>query len=100
MPELPLEILLVSFGMLLPLTIAVGILVTFRIAGPVYRFEKYLQQVIDGEAVGPCRIRNGDEFTELCDLINQATAVVRAARAPEGEKPEQKEERPELRKAG
>jgi hypothetical protein len=100
MPELPLEILLVSFGMLLPLTIAVGILVTFRIAGPVYRFEKYLQQVIDGEAVGPCRIRKGDEFAELCDLINQATALVRGAQAPEGEKPEPKEERPELRKAG
>ena len=98
MPELPLEILLVSFGMLLPLTIAVGILVTFRIAGPVYRFEKYLSQVINGEEVGPCRIRDGDEFQELCDLINQATAPLREGRTRETKKPE--EERPELRKAG
>jgi hypothetical protein len=98
MPELPLEILLVSFGMLLPLTIAVGILVTFRIAGPVYRFEKYLTQVINGEEVGPCRIRDGDEFQELCDLINQATAKLREARTSETKKTE--EERPELRKAG
>ena len=98
MPELPLEILLVSFGMLLPLTIAVGILVTFRIAGPVYRFEKYLKQVIDGEEVGPCRIRDGDEFQELCELINQATAPLREARTSEPKKTE--EERPELRKAG
>ena len=95
---LPLEILLVSFGMLLPLTIAVGILVTFRIAGPVYRFEKYLKQVIDGEEVGPCRIRDGDEFQELCELINQATAPLREARTSEPKKTE--EERPELRKAG
>jgi hypothetical protein len=98
MPELPLEILLVSFGMLLPLTIAVGILVTFRIAGPVYRFEKYLSQVINGEEVGPCRIRDGDEFQELCDLINQATAPLREARTNETKKAE--EEHQELRKAG
>ncbi len=98
MPELPLEILFVSFGMLLPLTIAVGILVTFRIAGPIFRFEKYLQQVIRGEEVGPCRIRTGDEFQELCDLINQATARLRETRAGEAKEPD--EERQELRKAG
>jgi hypothetical protein len=98
MPELPLEILLVSFGMLLPLTIAVGILVTFRIAGPVYRFEKYLQQVLRGEEVGPCRIRKGDEFVELCELINQVTSALQAARTQEGKRPE--DERKELRKAG
>ena len=98
MPELPLEILLVSFGMLLPLTVAVGILVTFRIAGPVYRFEKYLEQVIRGEEVGPCRIRKGDEFQELCELINQATAAMREARADELQKTGT--ERKELRKAG
>lgn len=77
MPELPLEILTVSFGMLLPLTAAIGILVTFRIAGPVYRFESYLRGVLDGKETGPCRIRKGDEFGELCELINQVTASAR-----------------------
>jgi hypothetical protein len=103
MPELPLEILLVSFGMLLPLTIAVGILVTFRIAGPVYRFEKYLKSVIRGEEVGPCRIRQGDEFQELCELINQATAATRELRAKELAKIDAtpaREQPQELRKAG
>ena len=101
MPELPLEILLVSFGMLLPLTIAVGILATFRIAGPVYRFEKYLKAVIRGEEVGPCRIRKGDEFQELCELINEATAAMREQRAGEMERVSTApEERKELRKAG
>lgn len=103
MPELPLEILLVSFGMLLPLTIAVGILVTFRIAGPVYRFEKYLKAVLRGEEVGPCRIRKGDEFQELCELINQATAATREQLAKELAKVDATpaQEKPqELRKAG
>jgi signal peptidase II len=99
MPELPLEILLVSFGMLLPLTIAVGILVTFRIAGPVYRFEKYLKAVIRGEETGPCRIRKGDEFQELCELINQASAAFRE-RGGEKRVPEPEGEPGELRKAG
>jgi hypothetical protein len=101
MPELPLEILLVSFGMLLPLTIAVGILVTFRIAGPVYRFERYLKSVLRGEELGPCRIRQGDEFQELCELINQATASLREQLASEQKPaPAGDEERETLRKAG
>ena len=81
MPELPLEILMVSFGMLLPLTIAVGILVTFRIAGPVYRFEQYLKAVIRGDEVGPCRLRKGDELQELCQLISDATEPARLRNA-------------------
>lgn len=101
MPELPLEILLVSFGMLLPLTVAVGIMVTFRIAGPVYRFEKYLKAVIRGEESGPCRIRQGDEFQELCELINQATASLREQQSGERTRIElEPAARDELRKAG
>jgi hypothetical protein len=76
MPRLPLEILLFSFGMLLPLTLVVGILVTHRIAGPVHRFEQHLRQVARGEQVGPCRIRKGDELRELCDDINLAIAAL------------------------
>ena len=96
MPELPIEILAVSFGMLLPLTVSIGILVTFRIAGPVYRFEEYLKQVIRGEEVGPCRLRKGDELNELCDLINQATEPLRIRLANE----EPSSEESELKKAG
>lgn len=99
MPELPIEILLVSFGMLLPLTIAVGILVTFRIAGPVYRFESYLKSVLRGEEIGPCRIRKGDEFQELCELLNQVTAALREQQ-PRDPRRVAEPEREELRKAG
>lgn len=83
LPELPIEILAVSFGMLLPLTIAVGVMVTFRIAGPVYRFEKYLRAVADGEEVRPCKLRDGDELLELCDLINEVTEPLRVKNANE-----------------
>ena len=79
MPRLPLEILLVSFGMVLPMTVAIGIVITHRIAGPVYRFEQYLGQVGRGEARGECRLRKGDEFTELAAIITEVTEPLREA---------------------
>ncbi len=77
LPELPIEILLFSFGMLMPLTLAVGVLVTFRIAGPVYRFEQFLRAVKGGKQLGPCKLRDGDELQELCTLINEVTEPLR-----------------------
>ena len=76
-PHVLFEILLFTFGLLLPLIFAVGVLVTHRFAGPIYRFEQYLTQVIAGQQVGPCKIREGDELWELCELINQATEPLR-----------------------
>jgi hypothetical protein len=62
---------LLTAGVFVPLMAAVGILLTFRIAGPVYRFEKHLQQLLRGEQPGKCSIRKHDEFAELCALLNQ-----------------------------
>ena len=90
LPSLMFEVLLFSFGLLLPLIFTVGVLVTFRIAGPVYRFEQYLGQVARGEQNGPCRIRKGDELQDLCDRINEATLVLREAPSPA---PEQEPQR-------
>jgi len=91
LPELPIEILVFSFGMLLPLTVALGIVVTFRIAGPIYRFEQYLKQVLRGEAVGPCRLRDGDQLQSLCELINQVTEPLRTKQVRLVEKDEERE---------
>lgn len=78
------ESLLSSFVLFLPLTFAVGILTTFRFAGPIYRFEMFLRQVIRGEKPADCRLRQGDELKDFCELINEATAPLREA-APEAE---------------
>jgi len=84
LPELPIEILLFSFGMLMPLTVAIGVLVTFRIAGPIYRFEQFLKAVHSGTQIGPCKLRKGDELQDLCELINQVTEPLRRQqRTPE-----------------
>ncbi len=72
MPSIISEILIFTFGLVLPLIFAVGVLITHRIAGPIYRFEQYLKAVVEEKANGPCRIRSGDELQELCDVINAA----------------------------
>jgi nitrogen fixation/metabolism regulation signal transduction histidine kinase len=80
------EALLVSLLFLVPMTVGVGILATFRIAGPIYRFETYLDQVARGEEVGPCKLRKGDQLQGLCEKINEALAAARDAKdAGEGE---------------
>lgn len=76
-PGIMLKVLVLSLAVLLPIIFAFGVLLTFRIAGPIYRFEKYLESVARGEQVGPCMIRSGDKLQSLCDRINEATAPLR-----------------------
>jgi len=76
-PSLLYRSLAFSVLIALPLTLLVGVQATFRITGPIYRFESYLKEVIRGTQLGPCKIREGDALPELCELINQATEPVR-----------------------
>jgi signal peptidase II len=76
-PEVLVQSLLLTFCVVLPLVFLVGVLLTFRIAGPVYRFEAYLKQILRGENPGECKLRKGDQLNELCDLINQVTLPLR-----------------------
>lgn len=47
---------------------AVGILMTHRIAGPVCRFEQYFCALARGEGSGPRRIRSCNELQEVCGI--------------------------------
>jgi signal transduction histidine kinase len=78
MPSIISEILIFTFGLVLPLIFAVGVLITHRIAGPIYRFEEHLKDVAEDRASGPCQIRVGDELQELCDAINNAVKHLQA----------------------
>jgi len=85
-PGIMQRMLLFSAGMCLPATIAVGIVLTHRIAGPIYRFKQHLNSVAAGEVVGKCRIRKRDEMQGLCDSLNRALSAAFASQPPvEGE---------------
>ena len=87
LPSLPLEIFFVAFFLLLPLTMAVGVVCTFLIAGPVYHFEKFLREVADGTQSQPCKLRKNDQLTDLCELINGATLEARERNREPAESP-------------
>jgi len=68
-----------SLAVVVPVTTLVGVLSTFRIAGPLYRFGVFLRQVQAGDRPADCRLRKGDELQDLCVLLNETTAPLRHA---------------------
>ena len=72
---------LLTLALVAPLSLIVGVLTTFRVVGPLYRFRIYLRELVAGTDPGPCRVRQGDELQDLCELLNEATTPVREANA-------------------
>ncbi|MCP3920282.1 MAG: hypothetical protein GY711_32550 [bacterium] len=91
-PGMIVNVLAISVVVVAPLVLSFGILLTFRIAGPVYRFEQFLRSVAEGEQVEPCRLREGDELQSLCELVNAATASERARAAARRETHDEQDE--------
>lgn len=76
-PAMMRKVLLLSSVAVLTLAFIAGVLVTFRIAGPIYRMEVFLRQILRGEKPADCRLRKGDALQDFCRLLNQATAPLR-----------------------
>ena len=69
--------LLISAGVVLPLTMAVGIMSTHRFAGPLVAFRGFLESIANGNKPDDLRLRKGDELQDVCELLNRATAPMR-----------------------
>jgi methyl-accepting chemotaxis protein len=63
---------LVGFFLLQAASLVIlGILITHRIAGPVYRVQKYLEDVAQGGELKPLdKVRSRDEFHEFFDALS------------------------------
>lgn len=48
-----------------------GTLLSHKIAGPIYRFTKYLQEQKSQRPPGPLNFRKGDYFSEIPGLFNE-----------------------------
>jgi hypothetical protein len=92
-PSYTLAVLGITVCVVLPLTITVGILTTFRIAGPLYRFDQHLKAVARGEDPGECRIRKGDQLQEFCATLNAALRAARTRSSAVSETPDESKER-------
>ena len=95
------RMLFVSVAAVLPLMVIVGTLTTFRIAGPLYRIQQFLEDVVAGKAPADCALRKDDELTRLRDLVNAATAEQRQRDAARNERATESESgsEPETRAA-
>ncbi len=66
-----LPAVLVNDLAIMVILIVVGIGVTHRIAGPVYRVQRDIDRVLAGEKGVRVRFRKGDSFPELAEKVNQ-----------------------------
>ena len=67
------EVLAGSLLVFLPLTLMIGVLATFRIAGPLYRIEAFLDSVEAGECPPDFRLRKNDELQDLAAQLVRVT---------------------------
>lgn len=64
-------ILLLGLPIISILILFWGLLISHRIAGPVYRIEKELQRIADGDFSIRIRLRKKDELVSLAEGINK-----------------------------
>mgnify|MGYP006959937145 CR=1 FL=1 len=81
---------LLTLVCLSPIMVALGVLTTFPIVGPLYRFRMFLTSVKNGEQPGTCRIRKGDQLQDFCELINDVTAPLREGAGASEEMPSER----------
>jgi len=56
-----------------PLIFILGLLFSHRIAGPVYRIEKSVYEIANGNLGMRIKLRQGDELWDLANMINNMT---------------------------
>ena len=89
LPRMLISALAWSLLVALPATAVVGVLETFRFAGPLARIEAYLEALPQGGVSEPCRIRREDDLQRLVHLLNVATEPLRESGTDSTSKPPQ-----------
>jgi len=82
LPGLVLQSLAISAVFLIPVLILIGLNVTHRVAGPLHRVERHLEDLAGGEDPGPLVCRRTDEIPELSELVNRVRERMVAQREP------------------
>ncbi len=66
--------------LLIPLLIISCVILTHRIAGPIYNMEQKLDKLIQGEDVDLIMTRKGDEFKDLVEKLNELILMLRSCK--------------------
>jgi len=68
---------LITLGLISLATIMVVLYVSHKIAGPLYRFEKELSDIAEGDLTKVIYLRKNDEVTDMAESLNRMTASLR-----------------------
>ena len=63
--------LLANDLIIMVIAIVVGVSVTHRVAGPIYRMQSDIERALSGESHARVRLRRGDAFPELAEKVNE-----------------------------
>lgn len=63
--------MLLSLLLITPLIVMIGIWASHKIAGPIYRIEKFLNAMAEGQLTQQLTLRKNDELVSLADGINK-----------------------------
>lgn len=69
--DIALPALLISWVVGLVMCISAGIFYSHRLAGPICRIRRTLQEAHEGKTVDPIVLRKNDEFKELAEDLNR-----------------------------
>ncbi len=67
----------ITLGLVTVGCIFVVLYVSHRIAGPLFRFEKELSEIAEGDLTKVVHLRKKDEVTDMADSLNKMTASLR-----------------------
>jgi methyl-accepting chemotaxis protein len=70
--------ILLSLVLVTPLVVIIGLYASHRIAGPIYRIEKFLTAMAAGDLSQPLTLRKNDELLSLADGINRLSDSMKA----------------------
>jgi methyl-accepting chemotaxis protein len=70
--------IILSLLLITPLIVVIGIYASHKIAGPIYRIEKFLKSMASGELSKPLTLRKNDELVPLADGINNVVESMKA----------------------
>ncbi|MCF8062650.1 MAG: HAMP domain-containing protein, partial [Deltaproteobacteria bacterium] len=68
---------LITLALVTVATVFVVLYVSHKIAGPLFRFEKELAEIAEGDLTKVIHLRRKDEVTDMADSLNRMTASLR-----------------------
>lgn len=79
-------VLIFRLLLILPIVVFIGLLLSSRIAGPMYSILRFIRKISGGSYDGVLRVRKGDELKDISDELNNMTSKLRLAREMRREK--------------